>query len=168
MTGPVLTHAERTAAGYEPERVEHQVAVVFDLAAATKFHAAQALADTLSGHGLLGSLRAVCDGRGARLDSWWFPQACFKHIDHNDNAPMRLVADEPLDAEKGLAWVGTSVAQIRSRWADDGPAGPVLAACGEHRIPSNVPDHDVLEALRAARSDVQYLLAVLDRCEPRP
>ncbi len=64
-------------------------------------------------------------------------------------------------ADKHLRWNGNSLATIRQRWDDVGPQSQVLAACGEHRVPAGL-DHAVLEQLRAARSDVQYLLSLID------
>jgi hypothetical protein len=61
--------------------------------------------------------------------------------------------------ELGLRWAGGSIEQIRARWADDDPVGDI---CGETRIPAG-RQHEALEALRHARSDVHYLLDLIDR-----
>lgn len=66
--------------------------------------------------------------------------------------------------ELGLRWVGGSIAQIRARWADGDPVGDL---CGETRIPANRM-HQTLEALRHARSDVHYLLDVIERAGVDP
>lgn len=61
--------------------------------------------------------------------------------------------------ELGLRWAGGSIAQIRDRWADGDPVGDL---CGGTRIPASRM-HEALEALRHARSDVHYLLDVIER-----
>ena len=61
-------------------------------------------------------------------------------------------------------WTGHSIGDVRDRWADAGPAEPVLRLCGETRIPRG-QEGDVLEALRRARGDVQHLLRVIDRAD---
>lgn len=59
--------------------------------------------------------------------------------------------------EAGLVWAGGSLEQIRARWTHGDPVGDI---CAETVIPK-ARMHQVLEALRHARSDVHYLLEVL-------
>lgn len=73
----------------------------------------------------------------------------------------RHVAGAVRAADDLLSWSGASLAAIRTRWDDHGPQQRLLDLTSQDRIPADL-EHDVLEQLRRARSDVHYLLQLLD------
>ena len=92
-TAPAQLLPAPPAPGSEVDRREHQVLVAFDVTADSPWHAAWVVADALGQHGAGPHLADVMRLRRGRLESWWLPEARFKHIDGNDNGTFRLVPD---------------------------------------------------------------------------
>lgn len=124
---------------------EYMIPIVFDVEAPDRETAARlmdaALASDGGGmshqRGLLEVLREkvadVADSLGveALMESWWFPEADLKHIDHNDRWAMSLVKDDAALAARGHCMATRSGVHVA------GEPGEPCEACGEIR-----PDDD--------------------------
>lgn len=116
---------------------EHQVVVVFDVTAVDEQQAAAALVAGLDSRaGGLSEVGALVERHGAQLESWWLPEARFKHLDGNDNTAAFYLEYDDGELPPGL-YIEDDAEDDPTIWlATDDPERPLalLGHCAFARL----------------------------------